>query len=77
GGIDHHGFETENDQHDADLYVAADATAGDFIDPSSAPSTTMKTVQPKEWMPWTFLSVGAIILLYGVTLPKRWSGDDH
>ncbi|MEL7265458.1 MAG: hypothetical protein AAFP69_11720 [Planctomycetota bacterium] len=61
----------------ADLYVAADATAGDFIDPSSAPSTTMKTVQPKEWMPWTFLSVGAIILLYGVTLPKRWSGDDH
>ena len=30
-----------------------------------------KAIETKEWMPWSFLSLGTIVILYSVTLPKR------
>ncbi len=29
-------------------------------------------VRPKEWIPWSALASGAIVLLYSFTLPRRW-----
>lgn len=41
------------------------------------PSTTMvasggKTFKPPEWMPWSLIFSGAVVLLYSFTLPRRW-----
>lgn len=30
--------------------------------------------QTKEWMPWSFMSAGAVIILYTVTLKKQGGG---
>lgn len=35
-----------------------------------------KTVKPPEWIPWSFLASGAIILLYAFTLPKKLAGGE-
>ncbi|MCA9132059.1 MAG: hypothetical protein KDA45_02850 [Planctomycetales bacterium] len=31
-----------------------------------------QVVRPSEWIPWSLLASGAIVLLYSFTLPKRW-----
>ena len=41
------------------------------------PPTTMevsggKVFRPKEWIPWSSLASGAVVLLYAFTLPRRW-----
>jgi hypothetical protein len=33
-----------------------------------------KQIKTREWMPWTFLSAGAVTILYTITLPKRFQG---
>ncbi len=56
----------------ASLYAAGESTATNFVDPSAPPAHSIKIWQPSEWMPWGLLSGGAIIILYAVTLPKRF-----
>jgi hypothetical protein len=34
---------------------------------------TMSQIKTREWMPWTFLASGAVIILYTITLPKRFT----
>jgi hypothetical protein len=34
-----------------------------------------REISPPDWAPWTFLSVGAISILYSLTLPKMGGGD--
>jgi hypothetical protein len=36
----------------------------------SAPGTRQE-IDTREWMPWTFLGLGVVIILYTITLPKR------
>ena len=31
-------------------------------------------VRPPEWVPWTFMSVGTVVVLYSFTIPKRVAG---
>lgn len=31
-----------------------------------------KVVKPAEWIPWSLIASGAIVLLYSFTLPGRW-----
>ena len=47
------------------------ATASALLKPRKEPDE----VVTKEWMPWSFLSGGAIIILYTITLPSRLQGD--
>ena len=56
----------------ATVFAAADTTAAEFIDPSAAPGPQTKEVQPSEWMPWIFLMVGSVTVLYAITLPRRF-----
>ncbi len=58
----------------ATVYSAARSTATDFIDPTATPGRSTRVVQPGEWVPWAALSVGAVVVLYVYTLPRRWHG---
>ena len=31
-----------------------------------------RKVKPAEWAPWSLLSGGAVVMLYSITLPKKW-----
>jgi hypothetical protein len=56
----------------ATIYSASNSSASDLMDPSGPPSGKTKVVQPGEWLPWSAMSVGAIVVLYAFTLPQRW-----
>lgn len=48
-------------------------TTYDYLDPFAAsdqPTMTNKVVQPPEWAPWSFLSTGAVVMLYALSLKK-------
>ena len=40
-------------------------------------STGGRKVTPPDWMPWSFVFSGAVVILYAFSLPSRWgnSGD--
>ena len=33
-----------------------------------------KEISPAEWAPWSFMSAGAVVLLYSFTIPRRVGG---
>ena len=56
----------------ATFYGAGETTAANFIDPSGAPSGSVREWKPKEWLPWALLSAGAITVIYSFALPRRF-----
>lgn len=32
-----------------------------------------RVVRPPEWIPWSLVAAGTVVVLYSMTLPKRWS----
>jgi hypothetical protein len=40
----------------------------------SSEAVQQNQIKTREWMPWSFLSAGAVIILYTITLPKRFQG---
>ena len=40
-------------------------------DPNLPAVATVKEVAPAEWMPWSLMSVGAVVMLYTITVPKK------
>lgn len=54
------------------VYAAAESSAAEFIDPGMQPAQTTKVWSPGERFPWAMLAIGAVIVLYAITLPKRW-----
>lgn len=57
----------------ATIYSASESSATDMLDPSARPASKTKVVKPGEWLPWTSMSVGTIVVLYAFTLPQRWN----
>lgn len=45
---------------------------GWFQQPQTMEVATTKTVRPPEWIPWSLIASGAVVILYALTLPKRW-----
>ena len=45
---------------------------GWFQSPQSREMVANRVVKPAEWIPWSLLASGAIVLLYSFTLPNRW-----
>jgi hypothetical protein len=33
-----------------------------------------REVEPPEWAPWSLMSVGAVVILYTFTIPKKMTG---
>lgn len=56
----------------ATVYAAGQSSASEFIDPGAPMAANTRVIQPGEWTPWVILSVGAIVVLYAFTLPRRW-----
>ena len=56
----------------ATVYAAAESSAAEFMDPGVPMAANTKIISPGEWTPWVILSVGAIVVLYAFTLPRRW-----
>ncbi len=61
----------------AAVYGASDASGPSFLDPSMPPSPSIRTVKPSEGMPWILMAVGAIVILYSVTLRKGGAPAGH
>jgi hypothetical protein len=34
-----------------------------------------RQIKTQEWMPWSFLGSGAVIILYTITIPRRFQGQ--
>ena len=45
---------------------------GWFQPPKTMEVNNAKVIRPKEWIAWSSLASGAVILLYSFTLPRRW-----
>ncbi len=39
---------------------------------AASPLNATRIFRPAEWMPWSFLACGAVVLLYALTLNRRW-----
>ncbi len=39
-----------------------------YLDPN-------RIIRPPEWIAWSLLASGAVVLLYALTLPKRFGGS--
>ncbi len=60
----------------ANLYAAGEAEPASFMNPGSAPSSSTRVWTPGEAFPWVLLALGAVVILYAITLPRRW-GHAH
>lgn len=57
----------------ATVYSTLKPVPAETTDPNGPTATKTKVVKPEEWMPWSAMSIGAIVVLYAFTLPQRWS----
>jgi hypothetical protein len=48
------------------------AETGPLGQPASA--ETPREIEPPEWAPWGLISLGAVVMLYSFTIPKRVAG---
>lgn len=53
----------------ATIYSASSSSGTELADTTASPT---RVVKPEEWMPWTAMSIGTIVVLYAFTLPQRW-----
>src|SRR5262249_32307552 len=50
--------------------AAAEAAGGATLFGSPPATTAARDIEPPEWAPWSFLSVGAVIILYALTINR-------
>ncbi len=36
------------------------------------PASRKRVLRPPEWIPWSLIASGSIVVLYAMTLPRRW-----
>jgi len=65
----------------AECFVIEKAVLAECIAPSAPivaadgtinPTGKSREIETQEWMPYTFLGTGALIILYTITLPRRF-----
>lgn len=50
--------------------ISAETPATLFGAPPSAPLAT-QDIEPPNWAPWSFLSAGAVVILYALTINRQ------
>ena len=58
----------------ADDNRSATATNSTFGGSLSSVTRSGREYEPPEWMPWSLMSAGAIIIIYSFTIPRRVAG---
>lgn len=43
-----------------------------FQQPAPMQMQATRVVKPPEWIPWSLVASGAVVVLYALTLPARW-----
>jgi hypothetical protein len=61
----------------ASLYSSSETQPSSFMNPGMAPSRGIRVWTPGEAFPWVLLAVGGVVILYAITLPKRWGHAAH
>lgn len=56
---------------------AVTVSDGWFNQPRTVMVAQNRIVHPPEWIRWSFLASGAVVLLYAFTLPRRWGGGGN
>lgn len=60
--------------------VLAESTAQQASQRFNATSGGMvrtRDFKPPEWLPWTLLSAGAVVIIYSFTIPKRVAAPEN
>jgi hypothetical protein len=55
----------------------AELAGGAATSPASFARQAMpgnREIEPPEWAPWSLMSVGAVVILYTFTIPKKMTG---
>lgn len=63
----------------ASLFRASEASAGDYFVSTGPLSSSTRTFVPSEWLPWSLMGAGTLIILYAITIRARalaGGGDD-
>lgn len=55
----------------ASLYAASEASAGDYVTSSGPLTATTRTFKPSEWLPWSLVGAGTLVILYALTIKRR------
>jgi hypothetical protein len=45
-----------------------------WFQPNQALQVGTRVIQPPDWIPWSLIASGTVVILYALTLPKRWGG---
>lgn len=45
-----------------------------FQQPQMMQVEPARVVTPEDWIPWSAIASGAVVVLYAFTLPARWGG---
>lgn len=48
---------------------------GWFQPPKTVEVKKGTVIRPQEWIPWSSLATGAVVLIYSFTLPRRWGSQ--
>ena len=48
---------------------------GWFQPPQALEVSNSRVIRPKEWIAWSSLASGALVLLYSFSLPRRWGAN--
>ncbi len=43
-----------------------------FQQPEPMQLSSDRVVRPPDWIPWSLIASGAVVILYAMTLPRRW-----
>ncbi len=45
-----------------------------WFQPAQSIQVGTRIIQPPDWIPWSLIASGTVVILYALTLPRRWGG---
>jgi hypothetical protein len=45
-----------------------------WFQPPQTVQVGTRTIRPPDWIPWSLIASGTVVVLYALSLPRRWSG---
>jgi hypothetical protein len=51
--------------------------SGGWFQPPQTFQVGTRTIQPPDWIPWSFIASGTVVILYALTLPRRWGAKSE
>jgi hypothetical protein len=48
--------------------------SSNWFQPAQSIQVGTRIIQPPDWIPWSLIASGTVVILYALTLPRRWGG---